>query len=65
MDIDNSLWLETLINKLEQKARYRRACAEGDWVGYSDEISTMSGAEEAFRDSLRRRERMAEACYDV
>ena len=65
MDIDYSLWMDTLINKLERKARYRRECAKGDWIGYSDEISTMSGAEEAFRDSLRRRERMAEAMYDV
>tara|TARA_Y100001938_G_scaffold92476_1_gene126758 strand:+ start:93 stop:290 length:198 start_codon:yes stop_codon:yes gene_type:complete len=65
MDTDYSLWMDTLINKLEREARYRREGSKGPWVGYSDEISTMSGAEEAFRDSLRRRERMAEACYDV
>ena len=65
MDTDVSLWMDTIINKLEREARYRREGSKGPWIGYSDEISSMSGAEEAFRDSIRRRERMAEACYDV
>ena len=65
MDIDNSLWMDTLINKLEREARRRRDSLKGDWVGYSSELSPMLGTEESIRNDIRRRERMAEAMYDV
>ena len=65
MDIDNSLWMDTLINKLEREARRRRDSLKGDWVGYSSELSPMLGTEESIRNDIRRRERMAEACYDI
>jgi len=65
MDSANTLWLETLINKLERKARDRRASLKGNWDGYSSEISPMLGTEESIRNDIRRRERMAEAMYDV
>ena len=66
MDTENSVWLETLIQKLEaQKARDRRNGPEGHWFGYSSSFSTMPGTEKGFRDDIRRRERMAEAMYDV
>jgi hypothetical protein len=65
MDTANTLWLETVINKLERQARDRRNSSEGHWDGYSSEFSTMPGTEEGCRDDVRRRERMAEAMYDI
>ena len=66
MDTDVSLWMDTLINKLEdQKARDRRDGPEGHWNGYRSSFSTMPGTEEGYRDDVRRRERMAEAMYDI
>ena len=69
MDIDNSLWMDTLINKLERKARDRRDSLKGywkgDWEGYSSTLSPMLGTEESIRNDIRRRERMAEAMYDI
>ncbi len=65
MDSKNTLWLETLINKLERKASRRRDYPKGNWDGYSSEISSMSGAKERIGDDIRRRERMAEAMYDI
>jgi len=65
MDIDNSLWMDTLINKLERKARDRRDSLKGNWDGYFSTISPMSGTEESIRNDIRRRERMAEAMYDI
>ena len=65
MDIDNSLWMDTLINKLQREARDRRDRLKGDWDGYSSSISPMLGTEESIRNDIRRRERMAEAMYDV
>ena len=65
MDTANTLWLETVINKLERQARNRRNSSKGHWDGYCSEFSTMPGTEEGYRDDVRRRERMAEAMYDV
>ena len=66
MDIDNSLWMDTLINKLEdRKACDRRDGPEGHWNGYRSEFSTMPGTEKGFRDDIRRRERMAQVMYDI
>ena len=65
MGTDSTLWLETVINKLERKARSRRDRLKGNWDGYSSEISPMLGTEESIRDDISRRERMAEACYDI
>ena len=65
MGTDNSSWLEAVINKLERQARSRRDRLKGNWDGYSSEISPMLGTEESIRDDISRRERMAEACYDI
>ena len=66
MDIDDSLWMDTLINKLEeQQARDRRDGPEGHWNGYRSSFSTMPGTKKGFRDDIRRRERMAKAMYDI
>ena len=65
MGTDNTLWLEAVINKLQRKARDRRDRLKGDWDGYSSSISPMLGTEESIRNDIRRRERMAEAMYDL
>ena len=65
MDTDYSLWMDTLINKLERQARSRRDNPQGHWDGYCSEFSTMPGTEEGYRDDVRRRERMAQAMYDI
>ena len=65
MDTDVSLWMDTLINKLERQARSRRDNSQGHWDGYCAGFSSVPGTEEGFRDDIRRRERMAEAMYDV
>ena len=65
MDTDVSSWMDTLINKLEREARCRRDRPRGNWDGYSDEAISLSGTQEAAWASIRRRERMAETCYDV
>ena len=66
MDITTTLWLDAYINKLkDSKASDRRDHSQGYWDGYCVIFSTLPGFEEAVRDDIRRRERMAEACYDV
>ena len=65
MGIDNTSWLESIINKLEREARSRRDRLKGDWDGYSSDLSPMLGTEESIRNDIRRRERMAEVMYDV
>ena len=65
MGTDNTLWLEAVINKLQREARSRRYSLKGNWDGYSSSISPMLGTEESVRNDIRRRERMAEAMYDI
>ena len=65
MGTDNTSWLEAVINKLEREARSRRDRLKGDWSGYSSELSPMLGTEESIRNDIRRRERMAEAMYEI
>ena len=65
MGTDNTLWLESVINKLEREARSRRDRLKGNWDGYSSSISPMLGTEESIRNDISRRERMAEAMYDI
>ena len=65
MDTDNTLWLETVINDLHREASYKRDSTERYWNGYSSSISETTGSDEAVRDDIRRRERMAEAMYEV
>ena len=65
MDTSVSLWMDTLINKLERQARSRRDYPKGNWDGYSSEISPMLGTKESVGNDISRRERMAEAMYDI
>ena len=65
MDTTNTLWLDSVINDLDMKASHKRDSTERYWNGYSSSISETTGSDEAVRDDIRRRERMAEACYDV
>ncbi len=65
MDSTNTLWLDAYINQLERKTSNRRDSPEGYWDGYCVTFSTLLGFEEAVRDDIRRRERMAQAIYDV
>jgi len=65
MDTDYSLWMDTLINKLERQARSRRNSSQGHWDGYCSGFSSVLGTEEGVRDDIRRRERMAQAMYDL
>ena len=65
MDTSVSSWMDTLINKLEREARSRRDHLKGNWDGYSSELSPMLGTKESIGNDIRRRERMAEAMYDI
>ena len=66
MDTTNTLWLDSVINDIEvQQADHRRTSTEGHWDGYRSPFSSTPGTYEGFRDDIRRRERMAEACYEV
>ena len=66
MDTTNTLWLDSVINDLEMKqADNRRTCSQGHWNGYCSSFSQAPGTYEGFRDDIRRRERMAEAMYEV
>ena len=65
MDTTNTLWLDSLINDLDREARNRRNSPQGYWDGYSSSFFETSGSDEKVRDDIRRRERMAEACYDI
>ena len=65
MDLTNTLWLDAFINDGFREGGYRRDRIERYWVGYSSEFSETLGSDEAAWDDIRRRERMAEAMYEV
>ena len=66
MDITNTLWLDTVINDLEiGKTDNRRDCPKRYWDGYCPRFFEDTGTAESAWNDIRRRERMAEACYDV
>ena len=47
------------------KPSNRRDSSQGDWDGYCSEVLDTTGSNEAVRNDIRRRERMAEAMYEV
>jgi hypothetical protein len=65
MDIEDTLWLDAQIADCIREGGYRRDRTQRDWIGYSSEFSETIGSDEKVRDDIRRRERMAEACYEV
>ena len=65
MDTDISSWMDTVVNDCLRQTRDRRDRIKGAWDGYSSEFSETTGSYEKVRDDIRRRERMAEACYEV
>jgi len=65
MDTKDTLRLETYIIDELREGGYRRDRIKRTWDGYSSEFLETFGSDEKVRDDLRRRERMAEACYEV
>jgi len=65
MDLTNTLWLDSVINNELREGGYRRDRIERYWDGYSSSVLDTTGSDEKAWDDIRRRERMAEACYDV
>ena len=65
MDLTNTLWLDAFINDDLRVGGYRRDRIKRYWDGYSSSVLDTTGSDEKVRDDIRRRERMAEACYEV
>ena len=65
MDTEDTRNLETNPNDSDRQARSGRDCIIGYWVGDSPVVSSMSRYYQEIGDDLGRRERMAEAIYDV
>ena len=65
MDTEDPRELDTKPTDSHRQARRRRDCIERYWVGDSPIVSEMSRYYQEIGDDLGRRERMAEACYDV
>ena len=65
MDIKDTLRLETIIADELREGGYRRDRIKRYWVGDSPVVSEMSRYYQEIGDDLGRRERMAEAMYDV
>ena len=65
MDLTDTLWLDAFITDELREGSYRRDRLKRHWLGYSSSVLDTTDSDEAVRDDIRRRERMAEACYDV
>jgi hypothetical protein len=65
MDLTDTLWLDAFLADEFREGSYRRDRLKRYWDGYSSSVSDTTNSDEAVRDDIRRRERMAEACYEV
>tara|TARA_Y100001970_G_scaffold38013_1_gene46937 strand:+ start:508 stop:705 length:198 start_codon:yes stop_codon:yes gene_type:complete len=65
MDTKDTLRLAAYITDELREGGYRRDRLKRTWDGYSSQLSETFGSDEKVRDDIRRRERMAEACYEV
>ena len=65
MDLTDTLWLDAFITNELREGSYRRDRIKRYWVGDSPVVSEMSRYYQEIGDDLGRRERMAEAIYDV
>jgi len=64
MDSYDLLWMETHPADCNWEAYYRRTDLERDWIRNFYDVSEMFDGNENAWDALRRRERVAEACYE-
>ena len=65
MDLTDTLRLDAFITDELREGGYRRDRSKRYWNGYCSSVSDTTNSDEAVRDDIRRRERMAEACYEV
>ena len=65
MDTSDALRLETDIADCLREGGYRRDRIERYWDGYIPTFFACTGTDQAAWNDIRRRERMAEACYDI
>jgi hypothetical protein len=65
MDTYHTLRLATILTDEFREGGYRRDRIKRTWDGYSSEFSETTGSDQEAWDDIRRRERMAEACYEV
>ena len=65
MDTKDTLRLDSYIIDELREGGYRRDRIKRYWDGYSSSFLETTGSDEKAWDDIRRRERMAEACYEV
>ena len=65
MDTEDPRELDTDTADSDRETSRGRNCIKGYWVGDSPTVSSMSRYYQEIGDDLGRRERMAEAIYDV
>ena len=65
MDTYDLLWMETDPTDSHWEAYYRRAYTERDLIRDFYEVPEMLDGNENAWDALRRRERLAEAIYEI
>tara|TARA_B100000945_G_scaffold202224_1_gene162571 strand:+ start:121 stop:318 length:198 start_codon:yes stop_codon:yes gene_type:complete len=65
MDTFHTLRLAAILTDEFREGGYRRDRIKRTWDGYSSEFSETTGSDKKAWDDISRRERMAEACYDI
>ena len=65
MDTYHTLRLAAILTVEFRVGGYRRDRIKRTWDGYCSEVLATTGSEQKAWDYIRRRERMAEACYEV
>ena len=65
MDTYHTLRLADILTDEFREGGYRRDRIKRYWDGYSSSVSDTTGSDQKAWDDIRRRERMAEACYEV
>ena len=65
MDTYHTLRLAAILTDEFREGGYRRDRIKRTWDGYCSSVLDTTHSDEAVRDDIRRRERMAEACYEV
>ena len=65
MDSANTLWLDTVIADCLREGGYRRGSSKRSGYSIRQDVFEDVGFNEDTGDDIRRRERMAQAMYDV